>query len=145
MKTYVATILISLASSLSAFAHGALEFGPKGGRLLEFSAKSGLHAEVVLKNDKFLITLFDEKTKATVPAGDKVLSVISGDRNKPVKYTVDKEGDGYAIAKPAGDDFWLILQLREGSGGKAQTARLHYEAKLCGECKKPEWLCACKE
>lgn len=143
MRKTILTTLVLLAASFGAFAHEGVELGPNKGRLVEFASAKGLHAEVTLQGDKFVVGLYDEKSKKPVAAGDHVLSVTTGDRSNPQKLEVEKAGDNFAFPKPAGDDFWLILQVRENAGAKARTARLHYEAKTCSGCNQPEWLCAC--
>ena len=142
MKKYIISAFALLTTGFTALAHGDMEFGPNGGRLVEFADAGGLHAEVTLKGNEFVVGLYDEKTKKAVPPQSHALTVTHGDRSNPQKLAVEKKDDGFVVPKPAGDDFWLILQVKP-AGGKTKTARLHYEAKICGECNKAEWLCAC--
>lgn len=145
MKKHILSAIALIVTSAAALAHAELEFGPNGGRLVEFASADGLHAEVSLKGDKFVVGLYDEKAKKAVPVDAQTLSVTVGDRKNPTKVAVEKSKDGFTFEKPAGDDFWVIMQIRKSENAKARTARLHYEAKLCPECKKAEWLCACRE
>lgn len=145
MKKYILTALTALITSAAAYAHGEIEIGPNGGRLIEFASAEGLHAEVVLKGDKFIVGLYDEKAKKAVSVNAQTLNVTVGDRSNPKKVEVEKTKEGFSFEKPAGDDFWIIMQVRASEGAKARTGRLHYEAKACPECNKAEWLCACAE
>jgi hypothetical protein len=141
MRKYIISAFV-LFISFTALAHEGVEIGPSGGRLIEFADAEGLHAEVTLKGDMFVVGLYDETNKKVVPAGDNTLVVTHGDRSNPQKLAVEKKADGFVVPKPPGDDFWLIIQVKP-VGGKTKTARLHYEAKICEECNKPEWLCGC--
>lgn len=124
-------------------AHGGVELGPNGGRLVEFGEKNPLHAEVVLKDGNFVIGLYDEEAKKEVALAEQELVVT--ERNSGKKLTVEKKDGKWVLAKPAAKDFWLILQLRDKPGAKARTGRLHYDETNCSECNNPEWICKCEE
>ena len=141
MKKKLLTILGILALGASVFAHGDVELGPHGGRILEFSKNESLHGEVTLKANEFHITLLDKDMKAVVLAGQE-LTATSGDRTKPEKLAVEKK-DGVFVVPVVKAGEWVIFQFREHAKAKPITARLQYDITVCGECKGPEWLCKC--
>ena len=63
MKTYILALLSSLVITAAAFAHGEVELGPNGGRILEFSKDETLNGEVSVKDGKFVIALLDKAKK----------------------------------------------------------------------------------
>ena len=139
MKTKL--ILLTLITSLT-FAHEGVELGPNKGRILEFSKDETMHGEVIVKGDKFHISLFDKDMKA-VAMTEQTLTATTGERDKPVKLVVEKDAKGFVVpVVKAGD--WLILQYKDTPKAKAVTARLEYNTSECEACKKAEWLCECK-
>ena len=66
MKQNLLTILGILTLGASALAHGDVELGPHGGRILEFSKNESMHGEVILKANEFHIALLDKDMKAVV-------------------------------------------------------------------------------
>jgi hypothetical protein len=140
MKTKLTTLLITLVTA-SAFGHGEIELGPNGGRILEFSKDETMHGEVTVKNGRFHIAVLDKDMKP-VKLDQQSLTATGGTREKPAKLAVERGATGF-IVPLVQDGQWLILQYKETPGAKAITARLEYDTKPCGECKKPEWLCAC--
>jgi hypothetical protein len=142
MKRIITSLFASLALVASALAHGGVELGPNGGRLVEFGDHNELHAEFVLKGDKFVVSLYDEGAKKEVPVKDQVLVVTHKESNK--KLTPELKDGKWTIAKPDGGDFWLILQLKDNAKAKAKNGRLHYDASICSKCKAQEWICKCE-
>jgi hypothetical protein len=74
----------------------------------------------------------------------QTLTATAGTREKPEKLEVSKDENGFTLPTPKAGE-WLIVQYKESGDAKPITARLHYDTKKCGECEKPEWLCACGE
>lgn len=142
MKRILTSFLATLALAATVFAHGEVELGPNGGRIVEFGQK-GPAAEVVLQGETFTIGLYDEGTKKMVPATGQVLTISHKESGKALEPVL-KDGK-WTVAKPAGKDFWLILTLKDDAKGKGRTGRLHYDEAICGECKSPEWICKCTE
>lgn len=141
MKHLILSLLTTLLLSLSSFAHGDFEFGPNGGRILEFSKNESMHGEVLFKDNQFRISLLDAQMKP-VALSEQELTATTGDRSKPEKLTVEKkDGSFYVPAVKAGD--WIIFQFRETQKAKPITARLQYDTTVCSTCKEPEWLCKC--
>ena len=141
MKTLVIALFSSIALAASALAHGNIEIGPNGGRLVEFGEHSDLHAEVVLKDGQFVISLYDEKTKKEIPVTEQQLVITHRATKEKLKPEL-KEGK-WIVAKPEGNDFWLIIQYKENAQAKPRNGRLHFDAANCSACSQPEWLCKC--
>jgi uncharacterized GH25 family protein len=141
MKKHILTILNSLILSAVAMAHGEVELGPNGGRILEFSKNESMHGEVVLKENQFHIALLD-KDRKPVALAEQELTATSGDRAKPEKLVVEKK-DGKFIVPTVKSGEWVIFQFKENSKSKAVTARLQYDLTICSACKEPEWICKC--
>jgi len=141
MKQTILTLLVGLALSASAAAHGEVEIGPHGGRILEFSKNETMHGELLVKDNQFHITLLDKDMKR-VALGEQELTATSGDRAKPEKLAVEKK-DGTFVVPVIKAGEWVIFQFRENAKAKPVTARLQYDLTSCGTCKSPEWLCKC--
>jgi len=141
MKKHILTLLSSLTITAAAFAHGDIELGPNGGRILEFSKNETMHGEVTLKDGKFVIALLD-KDRKPVALGEQTLTATGGPSTKAVKLTVEKAGEQFVIpAVKSGE--WLIVQFKENAKAKAITARMQYDTANCDKCDSPEWICKC--
>lgn len=141
MKKQLLTLLSSLALTAAALAHGDVELGPSGGRILEFSKNETLHGEVILKGDMFHIAILDKDLKP-VALADQTLAATGGPTGKPEKLTVEK-ADGKFVVPVVKKGEWLILQFKENAKAKAITARMQYDTTICSACKAPEWICEC--
>jgi hypothetical protein len=140
MKTKLTTLALTLIAGF-AFAHGGVELGPNGGRILEFSKNESMHGEVTVKGGKFHIALLDKKMQP-VAVDQQVLTATTGDRENPKKLDVTKTEKGFTVPViKAGE--WLIVQFRAKPDGKAITARMEYNTENCEKCNSPEWLCKC--
>jgi hypothetical protein len=143
MKKSILALLSSLALTAAALAHGEVEIGPNGGRILEFSKDETMHGEVTLKGDKLHIALLDKNMKP-VSIADQTLAATGGGSGKPEKLAVDKVDDKFVVPVVKSGQ-WLILQFKENPKAKAITARMQYDTATCGTCKSPEWLCKCSK
>jgi hypothetical protein len=143
MKTYLTSLLASLALTAAALAHGGVELGPNRGNLVEFGLGNPVHAEFVLKDGNFVIGLYDEAAKKERPITDQVITITHKETGK--KLTPELKDGKWVVAKPEGKDFWLIVQLKDDAKAKAKNGRLHYDETVCSACKKQEWLCECNE
>ena len=143
MNTSLLTIAAALLLSvISTFAHGDVELGPNGGRILEFSTNETLHGEVTLKDGKFHVAVLDKEMKP-VALKEQVLVVTGGDRSNPEKPKVEKSGDHFVFPALKGDSYLLVVQFKEKPSTKFITARFEYDATICSACKNAEWLCKC--
>jgi hypothetical protein len=140
MKTKLTTLAFCTIASI-AFAHGGVEIGPNGGRILELSKNETMHGEVTVKGDKFHIALLD-KNKKPVSVEQQVLTATSGDRENPKKLEVTKDEKGFLLPVVKSGQ-WLIVQYKETPKSKPVTARLEYDTSKCGGCNSAEWLCKC--
>ncbi|QIF00380.1 hypothetical protein [Roseimicrobium sp. ORNL1] len=142
MKTKLMTLALALIAGV-AFGHGGVELGPKGGRLLELSKDESMHAEVLVKDGKFHLTLLDKDLKP-VKVTEQTITATTGDRKSPEKLEVAKTDTGFTVPVVK-DGAWLIVQFKATPKAKPITARMEYDTGECSECKSPEWLCKCKE
>jgi hypothetical protein len=143
MKTQMLALLGSLAITAAAIAHGGVELGPNGGRLLEFSKDESMHGEVTLKDGKFVIALLD-KDKKPVALADQTLTADGGPTGKTAKLAVEKADGKFVVpAVKAGE--WLIVQYKDNAKAKAITARMQYDTANCSKCNAQEWICKCAE
>ena len=143
MKKQLLTLLSSLAFAASALAHGDVELGPNGGRILEFSKNETMQGEVTLKDGKFHVALLDKDKKPVVLA-EQTLTATGGPTNKAEKLTVEK-ADGHFVIPAVKPGEWLILQYKDNAKAKAVTARMQYDTAICSACKAPEWICKCDQ
>ena len=141
MKKSILTLLSSLALTAAALAHGEVEIGPNGGRILEFSKNETMHGEVTLKGDKFHIAVLDKDMKP-VALGDQTLTATGGASGKPEKLAVEK-ADGKFVVPVVKNGEWLILQYKDTAKAKAITARMQYDTAICEKCDAQEWICKC--
>lgn len=141
MKRQLLTLLSSFALIAPAFAHSDVELGPNGGRILEFSKNQTTHGEVTVKDGKFHVAVLDKDMKPVALEAQE-LTATSGDRAKPEKLAVERKA-GKFVVPTVKEGEWIIFQYREAAKARPITARLQYETKPCGECRKPEWLCVC--
>lgn len=137
-----ALIALCSAGPQTMRAHSDAKIGPNGGRVLEFSTNQTVHGEVVEKDGMFHIALLDKEMKP-MPIEKQTLTATTGDRNKPEKLAVETKDGKFVAPIQKGGDHWTIFQFRETPEAKPVTARLHYIAKKCSECSKPDWLCEC--
>lgn len=143
MKNQLLTLLGSLALTAGALAHGEVELGPNGGRILEFSKNETMHGEVTVKDGKFHIALLDKEMKP-LALGAQELTATSGDKAKPQKLTVEKQ-DAKFVVPTVKEGEWIIFQYKETAKAKPITARLLYDTKTCEKCDAPEWICKCAQ
>jgi hypothetical protein len=141
MKKQLLTLLSSLVLTAAALAHGEVEVGPNGGRILEFSKDETMHGEVTVKDGKFHIALLD-KNKKPVALAEQTITASGGPTAKPEKLVVEKSGDHFVVTAVKPGE-WLILQYKDTAKAKAVTARMQYDTAICSACKEPEWICKC--
>lgn len=142
IRTKLTTTLLALSAGF-AFGHAGIELGPNKGRIVEFSDDETMHGEIIDKDGKLHIALFDKDMKP-VKLETQTLTATAGQRSNPVKLEVTVQGETFTFATPAEGD-WLILQFKASPDAKAITARLHYDTKKCEPCSNPEWRCGCAE
>lgn len=143
MKTSLLTLAaVLMLGAAPTFAHEGVEIGPNKGRIVEFSKDETLHGEVTLVDGVFHVAVLD-KDKKPVELKDQSLTVTGGDRSKPEKPEVKKEGSHFVFKALKGDEYDLVLRFKPAPDAKAVTAKFTYDATQCSACKNPEWLCIC--
>ena len=141
MKTHILALLSSLTITTAAFAHGDVELGPNGGRIVEFSKNETMHGEVTLQDGKFRIAVLDKDMKP-VKLAAQTLTATGGPSGKAAKLEVAKDGEHFVIpAVKPGE--WLIVQYKDDAKAKAITARVQYDTTICEKCNAQEWICKC--
>jgi hypothetical protein len=141
MKSKLTLLFLALTTSF-ALAHGGVEIGPNGGRILEFSKNESMHGEVTVKEGKMHIALLDKDLKP-VTVADQTLTITTGSGAKPQKVEVEKTATGFAIPAVK-EGSLLVFQFRETEKAKPVTARFTYDTSNCDACDSPEWICKCE-
>jgi hypothetical protein len=140
--SFLALAAVLLLGTARTFAHGDVELGPNGGRIVEFGTNETLHGEVTLKDGQFHVAVLDKDMKP-VALKDQKLLVTGGDRSNPENPKVGKVGDHFVFPALKGDSYLVVLQFKPEPSAKFITARFEYDATICSACKKSEWLCEC--
>lgn len=134
--------LLALCGSLHA--HGRFIFSPRGGRILAIDSASTPNAEFKVSADRRFEITFLDKDRQPIAIGERKLVVTAGDRSASKKLSVEAKGETLVTeVAPAGEDYYVIMQLREPGAAKSIPFRLHFNTSACSECKKPEWQCDC--
>lgn len=122
--------------------HGGVEAGPNGGRVLH---KIEPHLEFfVTKDRKVQLTALDNKLKA-IAIGKQVVKVTAGDRQNPIKMSFVKQGNVLMseTAFPAGDDFPVVVQMKNSKVGKSVIEKFTLNMSPCPTCEYLEYACTC--
>lgn len=148
-KTSTIIAAVAVATSFSALRaedhghdHGGAEAGPNGGRVLH---KIEPHLEFfVTKDRKVMLTPLDNQLKAA-PVGGQLVRVTAGDRSNPVRMAFVKQGN-VLISKtafPAGDDFPVVVQIKNNAGGETVIEKFTLDMTKCPTCPYSEYACIC--
>jgi hypothetical protein len=148
MKKQMRQIVVALTLLATLLAANAADKkhigGPKGGRFLE---KTEPRAEFFLEKDRTAtITFYDAQLKP-VPATEQTMTVIANTKEGKKSIEFEKKGD-VLVSKtrfPEGDDYDLVVQLREKPRAKPQNFRFTLETNICGGCNRAEYACTCDE
>ncbi|MCX6847654.1 MAG: hypothetical protein NTY98_01915, partial [Verrucomicrobia bacterium] len=144
MKKTLLHLATLLALCASLHAHGRFIFSPDGGRILAIDSVNTPNAKFKVSADRRFEITFLDKDRKPITIGERKLVVTAGDRSAAKKLSVEAKGDTFVTeAAPTGDDYYVIMQLREAGAAKSIPFRLHFNAAVCSECKKPEWQCDC--
>ena len=122
--------------------HGGIEDGPNGGRLLTTVEP---HLEFFVTDDrKVQITSVNEEEKAQ-PIGEQIVKVIGGSRSNPIRLSFAKKGDVLMsdIAFPEGNDFPVVVQIKNTPDGETVTEKFNLNLVQCPECPNKEYACTC--
>lgn len=145
MKSIRKFLLTSFALVVAATALVAKPIpGPKGGRILTTEAP---HAEFfVEKNRTVTVTFYDAALKAVAP-GEQVVSAVAEAKTGKVKLEFEKTAAGFVSKQPLpeGDDFTVVVQIRDAAGAKPKNHRVLFHDEVCPECKHAEYACICDD
>lgn len=144
MKSSLLLLTSLLIFTVNTHAHERLTIGPNGGRLIAIDSQTTPNAEFRVTADRRFQIGFINKDGKPLPVGERKLTITAGDRSDPKKLATEIKGDLLVTeVAPEGDDYHVIMQLREMGSSKSKTFRVHLNTAVCGECKKPEWICEC--
>ena len=122
--------------------HSEKQFGPNGGRIIT----------AVEPHLEFLVTA-DRKVKIIAVGDDnkpinlkkQSVKVFGGDRSNPTKMKFKKEGNTLVsdVAFPAGNDFPVIVQIKNSPVSKKVLEKFNLNLKDCPTCEVKEYACIC--
>lgn len=145
MKTIRKLTLVSIALLASAVAFAAKPIpGPKGGRILTTEAP---HAEFFVEKDrKVAVMFYDAKLKPLAP-GAQVVSAVAEAKSGKVTLAFEQTAAGFMskTALPEGDDYTVVVQIRDAAGAKPKNYRVLFHDEICKECKRAEYACICDD
>lgn len=116
--------------------------GPNGGRVLSHIEP---HLEFfVTKDRKVQLTALSEEIKA-VPIAKQVVKITAGDRSNPIRMSFSKSGTVLISDKafPPGDDFPVVVQIKNNSGAKTVIEKFTLNMTKCPTCPYAEYACTC--
>lgn len=142
--------LLKITSLLSALtlAVGALSAkpiaGPKGGRVVTTEAP---HVEFFVEKDRTVAVTFYDAALKPVPPGAQMVTVIAEARSGKAQFALEKLATGFASKQPlpAGDEYTVVLQVRDAAGAKPKNYRILFHDEICKECKRAEYACICDD
>jgi hypothetical protein len=143
MKTIRKLILVSFTLLATAGAFAKPLAGPKGGTILTTEAP---HAEFfVEKNRTVTVTFYDAALKPVAP-GEQVVNAVAEAKTGKVKLEFEKTAAGFVSKQPLpeGDDYTVVVQIRDAAGAKPKNHRVLFHDEVCGECKRAEYACTCE-
>lgn len=142
MRAELCTVVLALSFAGTAMAAEPVELGPKGGRLLALNPERSGYAEVTSENNSFYIELLDRDLKPVV-IDQQTLTAVGGERRSPQRLPVETRDNRFVTPVPAGEEVWMLLQIKPSAGARKFRVRFHHDLKPCDTCKQPSWLCSC--
>jgi hypothetical protein len=141
MKKLLLTLIALLTAAVSLTAKTIP--GPKGGRILTTDAP---HAEFFVEKDRSVVVSFYDKDLKAVDSGDRTVTAIAEAKTGKVKLDFEKTASGFVSkqALPEGDDYTVVVQIRDNAGAKLKNYRVTFHDEVCGECKRAEYACICE-
>lgn len=143
MKTtrYLATAFIGLAASAAALVAKPIP-GPKGGRILTTKAP---HVEFFVEKDRTVTVSFYDTALKPVAASGQVVAATAEAKSGKVQLAF-AEKNGALVSKtalPEGDDYLVVVQVRDNANARPKNYRVFFHDEVCGECKRAEYACVC--
>lgn len=143
IKSSLFLSIITLAASAAAFAAKPLA-GPKGGRILTTEAP---HAEFFVNQERYVVmSFYDKNLKPLDLSGQVVVATAEAPTGKAKLEFAPAKGS--LVSKtplPPGDDYTVVVQIRENAGARPQNHRILFHDELCAECKRAEYACICSD
>lgn len=118
--------------------------GPKGGRILTTEAP---HIEFFVEKDRTVVVSFYDKAMKAVPVSGQVVTATAEAKTGKVKLDF-AEKDGALVSKnalPEGDDYTVVVQIRDSVVAKSKNYRVLFHDEVCAECKHAEYACICDD
>lgn len=140
---YIASAFIALVVSATALFAKPIP-GPKGGRILTTDAP---HAEFFVEKDRTVVVSFYDQALKPLALAGQVVSATAEPKSGKVKLDfVVKNGALVSTAPlPAGDDYTVVVQIRDNATAKPKNHRVTFHDEVCGECKRAEYACICDD
>lgn len=130
------------ATAESGHSHQSIA-GPKGGKILE---SVPLHAEFFVQADKKVsVTFYDAAMKPVVPSTQQI-KVFAEAKAGKATLEFEKGPDAFIskTALPEGDNYRVVVQIKNEASAKPQNFRIDYISTLCTGCKQAEYACTCR-
>jgi hypothetical protein len=118
--------------------------GPKGGRIVTTEAP---HVEFFVEKDRTVaVTFYDAALKPVAP-GAQVISVIAEAKAGKAQFALEKTATDFVSNQPLpeGDDYTVVVQVRDAAGAKPKNYRVLFHDEICKECKRAEYACICDD
>lgn len=141
-RNLILTSFALLASAVALFAKPIP--GPKGGRILTTEAP---HVEFFVEKDRTVVVSFYDKELKPVAPGEQVVNAVAETKTGKVKLDFEKTAAGFVSkqALPEGDDYTVVVQIRDSVVAKPKNHRVLFHDEMCGECKRAEYACVCDD
>ncbi len=145
MKNIRKLTLGTIALAVSAAALFAKPIpGPKGGRILTTDAP---HVEFFVEKDRTVtVSFYDKALKPMALSGQVVTATAEAKTGKVNLTFAEKSGALVSkIALPEGDDYTVVVQVRDNASARPKNYRVSFHDEVCGECKRAEYACVCDD
>ncbi len=141
IHTLALTFLAIAATALSLSAKPLA--GPKGGRVLTSDAP---HAEFFVEKDRIVVVSFYDQALKPLAVSGQVVNATAEAKSGKVKLDfVAKNGALISTTPlPPGDDYTVVVQIRDTATAKPKNYRVLFHDEICGECKRAEYACTCE-
>lgn len=145
MKLHRSLAFLTLALLAAALPAAAKSLaGPKGGRILTPEAP---HAEFFVEKDRTVtVTFYGADLKPLAP-GAQVVSAVAEAKGGKVTLAFAKTATGFASQGrlPDGDDYTVVVQIRDAAGARPKNYRVLFHDETCAECRRAEYACTCDD
>ncbi|MCX6952176.1 MAG: hypothetical protein NTV51_08420 [Verrucomicrobia bacterium] len=142
MKLFkIATLLSALTLAVGGLCAKPIP-GPKGGRIVTADAP---HVEFFVEKDRTVAITFYDAALKVIALGAQVISVVAEAKSGKVQLTLEKTATGFSSKQPLpeGDDYTVVVQVRDSAGAKPKNYRVLFHDEICRECKRAEYACSC--